>query len=64
MVTSPPASGIHHPNVKKQRQQLFEDFVQCGEDWASSSIAFSSSQTDGVQQRGVYILMSQQDIWL
>ena len=63
-VTSLPASGIHHPNVKKQRSQLFEEFVQCGEDWATSSLAISSTQTDGVQVRGIYKLMSVEDIWL
>eukprot|EP00435_Cladocopium_sp_Y103_P013043 s2218_g3.t1 len=44
--------GVRNPAVRKERQQLFEEFVQSNEDWAQSSMAISSQHRDGQQTRG------------
>ena len=50
--------------MRKDRQLLFEEFVQAGEDWAQSSLVLNCSSSHKEQQRGVYKLMSKEDTLL
>lgn len=55
--------GVRSPAVRRERQQLFEEFVQSNEDWTMSSLNVNSTSRDGQQTRGVYKLMSLEDIY-
>ncbi len=54
-------SGVHNPTVRKDRQLLFEEFVQSGEDWMRSSIVINSQSKEGQNQQGIYKLMSREE---
>ena len=59
--TSSIASGTHAPSVRKDRQQLFEEFMQAGEDWAASSVVVNSRSSHKEQQRGIYKMFSREE---
>jgi hypothetical protein len=47
--------------VRKERQRLFEEFVQAGENWAESSIVLNNKNTQRETQRGIYKLFSKEE---
>lgn len=54
--------GTLAPAVRKERQRLFEEFVQAGENWAESSIVLNNKNTQRETQRGIYKLFSKEDL--
>jgi hypothetical protein len=55
------SSGTHAPSVRKDRQQLFEEFMQAGEDWAASSVVVNSRSSHNEKQRGIYKMFSREE---
>ena len=54
-------SGKLAPSVQRERQQLLEEFIQAGEDWAESSIVLNNKHEHKERQRGIYKLLSRED---
>lgn len=57
-------SGTKAVSVKKERQKLFEEFIQAGENWADSSIVVNSSNAHIATRRGTYKLLSREEALL
>ena len=53
-----PMLGSQSKEVKKLRAQLFEEFLQCDEDWSKSTMVVNSTKGSKETRRGVYKLMS------
>ena len=54
-------AGTHAMVVRRERQKLFEEFIQANENWADSSIVLNNRNTLSEKQRGVYKLFSKED---
>lgn len=54
--------GAQSKEAKAVRAQLFEEFVQANEDWNASTMVINSRTTQSEKKRGVYKLMSEEDL--